>query len=327
MSDNKYKIAIVNPFRPDGLARTIFDGILDINNSGGEIDFRLSSKFDYDLPLNSLYLPREEFINFAKEADFILLIWGKDGTDTALAETINCFNKTIYIDGSEVGGNKRYDAEIQKQLIIGTFSGRGAINIEMEKKCALYFRREKPYLRDIIPLPFGIERNYSKYYSNNTKKDIDFLCIFGQDEYPLLRREARELLEKYCVENNFICSTKKTKNPDEFYKLLARSKVGVSVGGGGFDTFRFWEILGNNCILITEKIDIYFEDSNRLKYDRIFEFSDLGQFQNQLEKVGRFLQNGYDEKTMTVEYEKILSEHSSKSRVLEIIQKVKAVSI
>lgn len=316
---NNYKIAIINPFRPDGLARTIFDGILSLNNNGSSIDFRLSNKFDYDLPINDKYLPREEFINFARKADLIFIIWGKDVTDIALAEEIDCFSKTIYIDGSEVGKNRRFDVDVQKEIADGTYEHNGKVDLNMLKKCALYFRREKPYLPPIIPLPFGIENKYVKNYSGNIKKDIDFICIFGQDEYPLLRRRVREQLEKYCKKNNFLCYTKKTDTPEEFYKLLARSKVGISVGGGGFDTFRFWEILANNCLLLTEKIDIYEPNSSRLHYNRIWEFSNITEFELQLQKIGNFLENKYNQDDLGVEYEQIMHDHSSESRVLEII--------
>lgn len=75
-----YKIAIINPFRPDGLARTIFDGILALNSAGSNIDFKLASQFDYDLSLNDYVLSRDEFIAFARTADLIFVIWGDDGS-------------------------------------------------------------------------------------------------------------------------------------------------------------------------------------------------------------------------------------------------------
>lgn len=320
MQNHNYKIAIINPYRPDGMTRTILDGILALNADGSNIDFKISSKFDYVLPVNDHYLSQDQFIEFAKEADFIFIFWSKDGTDFGLAETINCWDKTIYIDGSETGHNNRYDFYVQRSILNLTYKKNGKIEENMLKKCAFYFRREKPYLDGIKPLPFGIETRYIQNYKEEMKKDIDFTCIFGQDEYPLLRRYCREWLEKYCAQNNFNCFTQKTKTPEEFYKLLARSKVGISVGGGGFDSYRFWETLGNNCLLLTEKIDIYQPDSKKLNYKRIWEFSNLSDFQYQLNKMGDFLRKEYNQKNLTEEYKKIISEHSSKTRVSEIIK-------
>ncbi len=323
----KYKIAVITPKnKNDYMTDTVIDGLIALRTENPDLKFYFPKTYPSDFGESKICLSDADFISFANSADLILFCWGKDNTDYEKANKINRFDKTAFIDGSEVGGDRRYDSKIQEELISGTYKDRGAIDLEMENKCALYFRREKPYLRNIIPLPFGIERSYTKYYSKDTKKDIDFFCVFGYDEYAPLRRQAREVLVDFCKKNDLTYFVDKTDN-DNFYKMLSRSKVGISIGGGGFDTARFWEILGNNCILLTEKIDIYQENSNRLKYDRIFQFVDLEQFCSQLEKIGQFLKNSYDQKNMSVEYEKIFSEHSSKSRVLEIIQKAEEKGI
>ena len=82
---------------------------------------------------------------------------------------------------------------------------------------------------------------------------------------------------------------------------------------------RFWEILGNNCLLLTEKIDIYQPESKRLDYKRIWEFGNLHDFRYQLDKISDFLRKEYDQEKLNSEYQKILSEHSSASRVKEIL--------
>ena len=143
----------------------------------------------------------------------------------------------------------------------------------------------------------------------------------------MLRRHVRESLEKYCQENNFTCVTKKTKTPEEFYKFLARAKVGVSVGGGGFDTFRFWEILGNNCLLMTEKIAIFEPGSLALDYRRIYQFDDLFDFQTQIDKIGHYLRTQYSQTDLKDEYETILVEHNSIARVNKIIEFAKSRKI
>jgi hypothetical protein len=321
------KIAVINPEKADGLARTIIDGLYQMSLNG-EIDFCLSTKFQYNLPVDNKVVPRKDFIGFALNADLIFLIVNaKYGFDKKLAESINRWDKTIYIDGSEAGRNRRYDFTIQKEILDGEHSNNGMVNREMLRKCSLYFKREKPYLKGIDPLPFGIETQYVKKYTEEIKKDIDFVCIFGQDEYPLMRRYTRELVEKYCAENNFTCFTQKTKTPEEFYDILSRAKVGVSVGGGGFDTLRFWEILGNNCLLLTERIDIYEPDSMRLDYKRIWQFNNLFDFQYQLEKMGEYLKSEYNQNNLSDEYKKILAEHSSVARVRLILGRAKEKEI
>jgi hypothetical protein len=331
-----YKIAVITPIhKNDYLTDTVLDGLLTLADKG-EVRFTLPDSYVSKLDIKTNKLTRDTFKQFAEEADLVLFCWGKNNTDYELAEEVNKFSKTVFLDGSEIGRNGRLDREIQERILSGTYEGPGKIVEEMLKKCALYFRREKPYKNGIIPFPFGIEKKYVKY-EPSVKKDIDFVCIFGQEEFPPLRKEVRLCLEEFCKREGFSCVTKQTKIPffdvytsfarNRFYKLLARAKVGISVSGSGFDTARFWEILGNNCMLLTEKIDIYEENSPRLKYDRIWEFKDINEFKIQLEKFGNFLRNGYDLSKMQEEYRAISSQHSGAARVSEIIETAKRKGI
>src|SRR5438093_6123134 len=45
-------------------------------------------------------------------------------------------------------------------------------------------------------------------------------------------------------------------SPGEYYNLLARSKMALSVRGGGFDTPRYWEIVASRTLLVSERPDI-----------------------------------------------------------------------
>jgi GT2 family glycosyltransferase len=325
---NVLKIAVITPKqKEDYLANTILDGLMSLHRDRKDLEFFISSKY----PASRIHLgkdfvlSRKEFISFAREADIIFLMWGKKNTDYELAKEIGEWGKTIFIDGSELGGNKRLDKDIEKQVLNLTYKGVGAIDYEMLDKCSLYFRREKPYIKGISPLPFGIESTYTKHYDVNKKKDIDFTCVFGQEECPPLRRQVRERLEKFCKEHRFSCHTSRTKDPDEFYEILSRTKVGISVSGGGFDTARFWEILGNNCILLTEKIDIFRPEDNAFDYKRIWQFEDIQEFESKLKEIAHFLRNGYNQDTLDREFKEILPRHSSNARVLTIFNEAKEI--
>ena len=205
------KIALITPINKfDYLTDTIIDGLLSFDN----IQFVSYSENYPSKNWNFINSVRTEaeFCDFAKKADLIFLMYGKESTNFSLAEKINTWNKTIFIDGSELGKNRRYDKEILNSVSAGIWMDNGKINQEMLKKCALYFRREKPYLQGITPLPFGIESRYRKFYSPGGKKDIDYVCIFGQEDYPPMRTSVREYLEKYCQKHGFNCVTKKTES-------------------------------------------------------------------------------------------------------------------
>ena len=319
---DRYTIAVITPLsKADGLADTILDGLMSLERSGRISRFMVSSPYPRIIPLPDKQLERRSFKELARAADFIFLIWGKANTDFQLAEEIGEWRKTVFIDGSEVGGNMRYDHSLQKEMLTGEYRGEGAINSLMLSRCLGYCRREKPYVRGVMSLPFGIDSEYYRFYASQprTVKPIDFACVFGQEEYPLMRRYAKQLLVRFCDANGFTYHIGPTADRHQLYELFARSKVGISIGGGGSDTTRFWQILGNNCLLLSESVDIFPKNSTRLKYRRILEFSNLYDFVEQLEVLGHHLRWGYDPDDLTEEYEEILRAHSSEARVMELL--------
>ncbi|MEK7091931.1 MAG: hypothetical protein AAB900_03000 [Patescibacteria group bacterium] len=328
------KIALITPeHKEDYLTNTIIDGLLALAETG-DLSWAAPLGYQSYLDFSAHQLERTEFVDFARKADLIFLCWGKDNTNLSLAVEINRFDKTIYVDGSEPGGNRRYDQVIQAKILAGDKEIRGAIDRELLAKCSLYFRREQPHPEGIIPLPFGIERRYLSAYDLDQQKDIDFFCIFGQNEFPPLRAEVQQSLQKFCQAHNLKCVTEptsgfslsgdKSAGRAEFYQLLARSKVGISVGGGGFDTARFWEILANNCLLLTETLAIYEPGSSELAYQRIWQFKDLTEFEQQLEKMANYLQNEYPKAMLDLEHQEILAKHSTRARVEMILAVAKA---
>ncbi len=328
------KIAVILPSgKSDYLANTVLDGLIELSHGLSNISFFTTLNYPNPFDLEKYQKSEVDFIEFAKTSDMIILAWGKNSTNYALADKINEWNKTVFVDGSELGKNNRFDLKIHQAILDGSYTGIGAIDQVMLSKCKIYFRREKPYINGIIPLPFGIESRYMKYVDMNNVKDIDFTCIFGQDEYPILRRQANEYVKKFSRENAFTCHTKKTDGfnfddntkkagRDDFHQILSRTKVGVSIGGGGFDTARFWEILGSGAMLMTEKIDIYDENSHALKYRRVIEFKDFEDFKLKIGEIGNYLRNGYDndKPERDREYRKVIESHRAADRVLEIIK-------
>src|SRR3989344_1562565 len=251
-----YKIAVVTPSeRDDFYVDTVLDGLSELQKEHPELEFHypdtypLSDISTYPMPKGfsrDTRMPREKLFSFAKDADLIILGHGKYGIDYDFVEKIDGWKKTVFVDGSEIGKNRWRDATLQLEVIRGTYNGPGAPNKEMLKRCRAYFRREKPYTGGMIPFPLGIESRNSKYLNPNQEKDIDFACMFGQEEYPLTRKYAGELVEKFCKKMGFSCHTQKTyklpivkKGPysqEKYLKTWARTKVGISTGAAGYDS-------------------------------------------------------------------------------------------
>ncbi|MBI2108846.1 MAG: hypothetical protein HYT93_01510 [Parcubacteria group bacterium] len=337
----RYKIAVVTPTeRDDFYCDTVLDGLFLLKKENPELEFFYPDYYPH--PFGEAFtkqfgVSKKQLAEFAKGADLIIFSYGKYGTDTAFIDELNGWGKTVYVDGSEIGKDRWRDLKIQYEIIKGAYEGLGAPNKDMQKKCRLYFRREKPYTNGMIPFPLGIESRFMKYYDSNKEKDIDFSCFFGQELYPLTRRYAPELTQKFCTENGFTCHTKKTYklplihkgpySPDKSYEIWARTKVGVSTGAAGYDSRRFWEILGNNCLIIAERFDLFELDSDAMNYKRIFQYNNLYDFEYQLKKAGEFLRNGYNQKDLEEEYQEILKRHSTKARVLTIINEAQKIGL
>jgi hypothetical protein len=155
-------IAIILPDNNrDYLANTILDGFRALEHTG-EFKVRISPRFISDANYLDWELGDEAFLEFAKKADLIIFIHAKY-TTKVLVEKIGLWDKTICVDGTEVGKNGRYNPAILKALLNETYNGWGAIQYDLLKKCRQYFRREKPYVNGIIPFPFGIQSRFIKY--------------------------------------------------------------------------------------------------------------------------------------------------------------------
>ncbi|MEN9614143.1 MAG: hypothetical protein RLZZ347_450 [Candidatus Parcubacteria bacterium] len=327
------KVALISPKQKDDyLLNDCIDGLFVLSQKRPDLIFRISADFIHPFPaekINPVQLQEGDFVDFARQADMIVLVQRKGATNFELAEKIGMWHKTVFLDGSELGKDRRFDYAIQDAVLKGDYRENGGVDMQMLQSCVAYFRREKPYLPGITPFPYSIQSSYVKYVDQHKQKDIDFVCIFGQDQFPSMRRFVVKMLEQYCKENGFTFRTQKTSGfdfslerkagRDEFYEILSRAKVGISIGGGGFDTVRFWETLANNCLLITERIDIFKPESKELDYQRVYECNNLYDFKSQLERVGAFLKSGYDQSVLESEYLKILDQHSSCARVEKMI--------
>ncbi len=323
------KVAVILPvLKSDYLANTVVDGLIDLQSEQSDLDLVVTTKYPSPIDLSKYERNEDAFISYANSSDLVILCWGKGSANFNLAEKIGMWSKTVFVDGSELGKNNRFDAKILDEVENGVYKGNGAIDLNMLSKCKLYFRRERPYIKNIIPFPFGIERRYRLHYDKNIKRDIDFTCIFGQDEYPILRRQVQQYLKEFCKNNNLVCKTDKTSGfnfddnskragRNEFYEILSRTKVGISIGGGGFDTARFWEILASGAHLMTEKISIYNEGDNKFKYRNITEFTSLEDFKIKLDEIARRIN---DVVPNDAEYQSIINDHSTKARVRELLK-------
>src|SRR3989344_4548006 len=110
MTDFNYKIAVVTPTsRDDFYCDTVLDGLGLLAKEHPEMTFHYGNHYPHPFGKDfttTFGLSAEEFFNFSKTADMIILSHGKYGTDTGLIDDLQAWGKTVYVDGSEIGKNK-----------------------------------------------------------------------------------------------------------------------------------------------------------------------------------------------------------------------------
>ena len=153
----------------------------------------------------------------------------------------------------------------------------------------------------VFPLPFSVEKRCQADFNESPKYMLS--CMLSADRVPE-RRKIIDMLKDMQLPDIFIgkieedeeCFLKMEKmygadpnvpqglrgyafHNDAYYKQIHQSRACISVPGGGFDTFRFWEILGAGALLISKRIAIRMpdppvENKHYLAFDTIEELDD-----------------------------------------------------
>ncbi len=334
MNNTQITIAVITPGgKEDYLVRTVVDGLEQLRIDGIVKDVKYTSGNPRHFGISCHELNDDNFIKFARSADVILYCWGKVHDHKELVDIIGRYNITAYIDGSELGHNKRLEPQIVQKVEQGSYQEQGAINTDMLKRCVAYFRREKPYVKGVLPLPYGIERAYTKYSldKNLKERSYDIISVFGQRKYPPLRELIASYVEMIKAQGSLRVWNTSTKLPFlspnsflsrwRFYKKLANARVGISISGGGFDTARFWEILGSGALLLTQKIDINFPDEIGLPQELYAEFSSGLDIDEKL-KMLLVRANKVSQEDYRRAYSDLIKHHSSAARMRYVLRNV-----
>jgi hypothetical protein len=148
------------------------------------------------------------------------------------------------------------------------------------------------------PFPYGIEQRFRQ--SINPNPSIELSCMLGGVLRE--RKQFRDALQSFNLPSAFIDTL--PSGPEDvqrmidfgavnaaamrqqelghnprYYETLRNSRRCISVPGGGFDTLRFWEILGAGSLLISKRIAIEMpsplnEGQHYLAFDSVNELRD-----------------------------------------------------
>ncbi len=104
---------------------------------------------------------------------------------------------------------------------------------------------------------------------------------------------------------------------EEHYQLLHRSKMGLSLAGGGFDTMRYWEVVAAKTLLVSVKPSIYIPNNFEHGKHAIFCRPDLSDLVPLVKKYAR--DDEARESIAMAGYEHLLKFHTCEQRARQFL--------
>jgi hypothetical protein len=162
--------------------------------------------------------------------------------------------KTVFIDGGDmpkVGGDLERLGEphlLQK--------------VESLRPFQAVFKREYlkagSYASKVHPFPFSVQRSHFKGIATTPYRyDVAFWAV----ESDPIRTKALDFLE-----HRFDCAANGTTRNQTFYTYrrkgrfyfeeLKRTRISLNFRGTGWDCLRYWELLGLQCFMISQRLQI-----------------------------------------------------------------------
>ncbi len=279
----------------DFMSSIIVEGLVNLNHNviyGSEVNKRM--------------------IDECKNSDLIFIFSGDSYFQfkRILIKEFIC-KKSIFIDGDD--GSNLFDEEAPDYF---HHCFKREFNSEINGK----------YPKNVYPISFAAENSYFKY-SSCYIKDISVSCIMAEGTNKG-RKEIVDYLNNMEIPDSYIgrvgTSNALTSSNDprknNYYEVLARSKMSISYYGSGNDTARFWEILANRALLLSPRLDmkvpfpmipgVHYKD-----YSTVEELGELVLYymNNEIER-NEIASNGFVN---------LINHHTSKARAGYILDKIK----
>lgn len=274
-----------NPFRLDYLAESIMEGLQEYK----DVITIISSA---PCTNSGNVVNDGEFIEHAKDADYIFVIWDKVRLDKPepkyyLLDNINRPEITLFIDGAEwtrTGHLNPKPGQFDEALTNpARRRGEPWIWEELNDKVKWHFKREcYPQDREkfgCIPLPFA---SIKRYFRLLPPKQYTIQCSFGQLGTGL-RNKVQAICEDLSIVKNLSNSIHINdmvigQFPHETYlELMSKSIAVVDAWGGGDCNAHFYEAVASGACLIYQKYQIltpypYIDGQSAITYTTPEEF-------------------------------------------------------
>ena len=194
--------------------------------------------------------------------------------------------------------NKTSAIDLLQNAFYGFLQNRVApLPFGVEKRCQLDFNPHPEYMLSCMLTPDRVTER---------QKIIDFLrekqrpgMFIGKIEH---EDEAFRRMEEIGACDPQVPQDQRgyAFHNEGYYRQIQNSRACVSVPGGGFETFRFWEILGAGSLLISKRVALRMpnplvENKHYLAFDTIEELNEcIRRLYESPEEMDRIRREGYE---------------------------------
>jgi hypothetical protein len=257
---------------PDYLQDALFHGLVTLLGADNVVEYPENARYhggmpaDPRLPMLSFDFPRvarAELPELVASAGAIVIASLRDSVVAEVRQVLELRGSTpaVFVDGEDDpyvrGIASRVDLYFKRETLRRSFRLRARMPARR-----IYHRRRYPELwRDplsreiavarpgaVVPLPFGI---VDVGFVPRADKDVDvaFLASPTSPERAHVAEALRDLERDGAVVQS---ATAANLPWTDYIELLSRSRIGVSVRGLGYDTYRYWEIPYAGALLLSE---------------------------------------------------------------------------
>jgi hypothetical protein len=337
---------VSNAARPDFLQDIVFDGLVQLLGAGNVIDWPENARYhgvglDPTIPMLYADLPRRpqrELDELLASVDAVVIASLRPDVHGAVRRVLRARAglPVAFVDGEDDpyvrGIVREVDVYFKRETLL---SRPAALSLARPIRNLRYaLRRDaelwsEPLSRRVgvatvgdsrlAPLPFAAVVR-SPPPPRSDRYDIAFLAMASN---PMRERVVREL--RALEREGYRVALRATGYHDhvpwgEYIQLLASSRIGISVRGAGFDTYRYWEVPYSGALLLAEppqiQIPANFEDGVEAVFAPL----------EQLAERARELLRGETEEIARAGQRALLARHSSVERARRVIEGLQAVS-
>jgi len=327
---------------PDYLQDAVFHGLVTLLGPENVVEHPPNDRYhgtvpaDPRVPMLSFDFPRastNDLAELVRWADAIVIASLRDSVIEDVRRVVEPKPTTpvVFVDGEDHpyvrGIAPRVDAYFKRETL------RRAIRLRARMPARrLYHRRRYPHrwndpLRreiavasaasgKIVPLPFGL---IDTGIEPAAEKDVDvtFLARPTSPERAAVIDALRDLERDGAV----VRTAPESGAPwHEYFALLARSRIGVSVRGLGYDTYRYWEIPYAGTLLLAETpqtvIPHNFEDGREAVFAPL----------ERLAERARELLDTDTREIAAAGRRKLLERHTSVHRAQTVLERIEALA-